>query len=796
MTLPRTDVQPERATTMWQADELLKKYPIESSGPPPIKGLISKVYHGSWKTRPDFSKLEPEATYEEHTGLISLANANKPENFGMVWEGELPVSRDGNYTFTLDSDDGSALYIDGKLVTEVKGLGGMGRAKSGKVKLSKGLHDIRVEYFELSGGEDISLAWQGPSIRRPQALSSSKPATVGGPKWPSIPIDPPKNGTAFYRGFIDGSTPRAIGVGYDGGINLAFSADHLGIELMWQERFYDGGRHWKGRGQGNEPPAGKNIIKLTSLPVWATLETSSAKWQPLNKGETKRRFRGYQLGENDRPTFNYDVGSLKISDTPSPNFDSKSLTRVITIDTPASGSPEDLHLLICNGLDIKPADSPNAYLLGKTMQVEIEANSSVPALVRNKELILPLPSQSREKPDHPPLPVEIKPSLIMRTLLLSLILVSPLLAAPSQEAFYLREEIPLPKGEVMEIGSIALMPDKKVAVTTRRGDLWICEGAYEEDLSKVKWTVAHRGLHEPLGMFYKDGSLILTQRPEVSKLTDTDKDGKIDSFETVCADWGINGDYHEYAFGSPADKDGNVWVVLCLTGSFNANSPWRGWCVRVTPDGEMIPTCSGIRSPGGIGFNAAGDTFYTDNQGVWNGSSSLKWLKPGSFQGNPTGNIFYPDQTAIEPLANEPNDGSRITTERKRIPKFMPPAVVLPHGKVGQSPTAIIHDHTAGKFGPFPNQVLVGEQTHSKCSVSSRKKSRESIKGRSSNASQVSAQESFPCVSVMTALFLWVAVTEAGPAEVASPSPLSACVGRVKPRLKFLRCVRSPTALN
>lgn len=301
----------------------------------------------------------------------------------------------------------------------------------------------------------------------------------------------------------------------------------------------------------------------------------------------------------------------------------------------------------------------------------------------------------------------------MRTLLLSLILVSPLLAAPSQEAFYLREEIPLPKGEVMEIGSIALMPDKKVAVTTRRGDLWICEGAYGDDLSKVKWSIAHRGLHEPLGMFYQDGSLVLTQRPEVSKLTDTDKDGKIDSFETICADWGINGDYHEYAFGSPADKDGNIWVVLCLTGSFNANSPWRGWCVRVTPDGEMIPTCSGIRSPGGIGFNAEGDTFYTDNQGVWNGSSSLKWLKPGSFQGNPSGNIFYQDQSDIKPLANQPNDKSRITTERERIPQFMPPAVVLPHGKVGQSPTAIIHDHSAGKFGPFSDQVLVGEQTHS-----------------------------------------------------------------------------------
>ncbi|MGB2092068.1 MAG: hypothetical protein ACPH2J_09250, partial [Akkermansiaceae bacterium] len=78
----------------------------------------------------------------------------------------------------------------------------------------------------------------------------------------------------------------------------------------------------------------------------------------------------------------------------------------------------------------------------------------------------------------------------MRSLLLTIALLSPVFAAPSQEEFYLREEIPLPKGEVMEIGSIALMPDKKVAVTTRRGDLWICEGAYGEDLSKVKWTLA------------------------------------------------------------------------------------------------------------------------------------------------------------------------------------------------------------------------------------------------------------------------------------------------------------------
>jgi hypothetical protein len=283
--------------------------------------------------------------------------------------------------------------------------------------------------------------------------------------------------------------------------------------------------------------------------------------------------------------------------------------------------------------------------------------------------------------------------------------------AATQSDYYLREEIPLPPGEVMEVGSIALMPDKKVAVATRRGDVWICSGAYDDDLSKVTWKKFAQNLHEPLGMFWKDGALWLTQRPEVSKIKDTDSDGLADTFETICSDWGIKGDYHEYAFGSEPDRNGDIWIVLCLTGSFTAESDWRGWCVRVTPEGKMIPTCSGIRSPGGIGFNSNGDTFYTDNQGVWNGSSSLKWLKPGSFQGNPTGNKFH--KLANLPAPPEVADKSRILAERIKHPEFVPPAVIFPHGKVGQSPTGIACDQSGGKFGPWEKQLLVGEQTHS-----------------------------------------------------------------------------------
>lgn len=109
--------------------------------------------------------------------------------------------------------------------------------------------------------------------------------------------------------------------------------------------------------------------------------------------------------------------------------------------------------------------------------------------------------------------------------------------AAQQADFYKREEIPLPPGEVMEVSSIALMPNQQVAVATRRGDIWICTGAYGDDLSKVTWSRFARDLHEPLGMSYQNGSFTLTQRPEVTRITDSDKDGQADTFETICSDW-------------------------------------------------------------------------------------------------------------------------------------------------------------------------------------------------------------------------------------------------------------------
>ncbi|MFP6658649.1 MAG: hypothetical protein VB853_10750, partial [Pirellulales bacterium] len=184
----------------------------------------------------------------------------------------------------------------------------------------------------------------------------------------------------------------------------------------------------------------------------------------------------------------------------------------------------------------------------------------------------------------------------------SFLMAASALAQTKQADYYRIIPIAIPDHVNLEAGAIESMPDGRLAVSTRRGDIYLVDGAFDDPPQPIFERYA-RGLHEVLGLAYRDGWLYATQRCEVTKLKDENGDGRANLVYTVSDDWGINGDYHEYAFGSDFDHDGNLWVVLCLTGSGSAAdvSHFRGWAVRVTPDGKMIPTCSGIRSPGGIG---------------------------------------------------------------------------------------------------------------------------------------------------------------------------------------------------
>lgn len=279
--------------------------------------------------------------------------------------------------------------------------------------------------------------------------------------------------------------------------------------------------------------------------------------------------------------------------------------------------------------------------------------------------------------------------------------------AEEEAKYYRIVEIPIPKDMALEAGSFEVLPDNRLAIGTRRGNIYFVTGAFDEN-PKTKFHRYASGLDEVFGMSYKDGKFYVTQQTEVTRISDTDKDGRADLFETLSDKWGFR-HYHEFAFGSKLDKDGNIWVALCLSESYRSKVPFRGWCVKVTPDGKTIPVCSGIRSPCGIGTNEHGVMFYAESQGPWNGSCSLKVLEPGGFMGHPVSFNWYPFAPELGPAPKEPDTRSRLEIERKRVKELVPYAIVFPYRKMGRSISGFMVDKTDGKFGPFKNQIFIGD---------------------------------------------------------------------------------------
>src|SRR6185295_19106849 len=191
----------------------------------------------------------------------------------------------------------------------------------------------------------------------------------------------------------------------------------------------------------------------------------------------------------------------------------------------------------------------------------------------------------------------------------------------TEEDYYAIKTLSIPDDIKLEVGGIAILPDARIAVSTRRGDIWMIENAYSKDGSAPHYTKFASGLHEVLGLAYKDGSLYCTQRGELTKLTDDDNDGRADRYEPVYV-FELSGNYHEYAYGPIFDKNGDMYVTLNVAwiGYGDGLAKWHGWALKIHPDGTMEPIATGLRSPAGFMLNSAGDLLYAENQGDWVGS--------------------------------------------------------------------------------------------------------------------------------------------------------------------------------
>ncbi len=312
-----------------------------------------------------------------------------------------------------------------------------------------------------------------------------------------------------------------------------------------------------------------------------------------------------------------------------------------------------------------------------------------------------------------------------------------------ENSYWKRTSIPVPNDIVLEVSGILALPNKRLLVTTRRGEMWFIDGAYDEN-PNPKYTLFASGLHEPLGVIVAPpGGYYIAQREEVTRVADTDGDGRADLFETVCK-LPISGPYHEYAFGPIMGPNGNLRVTLNVAfgGATQAPGPWRGWMVEITPDGQMTPIAAGLRSPAGFTVSSKGDWFFAENQGEWVGSGRVTHVEPGDFAGHPAGLAWskLPGSTVKLRPDDIKSTGEPMHEVAKRVPGIKTPAVWFPHTILGISNAGLIEDLTGGKFGPFAGQFYLGDQGQSKVM----RMSLEKVKGVWQGAAY-SFREGFEC---------------------------------------------------
>lgn len=303
-------------------------------------------------------------------------------------------------------------------------------------------------------------------------------------------------------------------------------------------------------------------------------------------------------------------------------------------------------------------------------------------------------------------------------------------------SFYTIGRLMMPAGVAPEVGGLDALPDGRIAACFHHGEV-----AFYQPKDK-SWKIFAEGLHEPLGILVEnERSILVMQRPELTRLRDTDGDGVCDSYETLWDGFGMSGNYHEFAFGPVRAPDGKVFVALNLAsqgasifkevrgkfsdigvpreqfygdwkqvgkdvGRMYSRVPFRGWVVQVDPaTGAAVPWACGFRSPDGIGFDAAGNLLVDDNQGDWRGTSELFVVKKDGFYGHPASLVWRADWDGRVPLQMPVADLEKLRTRA---------AVWFPHGHFANSPTQIVQIPNSKAWGPYAGQTVVGEMNSPK----------------------------------------------------------------------------------
>lgn len=167
----------------------------------------------------------------------------------------------------------------------------------------------------------------------------------------------------MLRRSYPGIGKRGIGVGYPGGVNLAFDAEQLRLHAIWKGKFVDPAGVWTGQGSGNVQPLGSTIQFIQG----PDLDDRTQPWVVDEGRPPRHRFRGYVLDPGQRPTFRYTFDSIEVEDRFSEVINAPPETVILrrTVRLSAAEASGGLRFRLASGSVIAPDEDQGFAMDGR-----------------------------------------------------------------------------------------------------------------------------------------------------------------------------------------------------------------------------------------------------------------------------------------------------------------------------------------------------------------------------------------------------------------------------------------------
>jgi hypothetical protein len=520
----------------------------------------------------------------------------------------------------------------------------------------------------------------------------------------------------IQRGPMSGVSGRAIHVGTPWGINYSFDPRLLAITKIWQGGFLDvtgeflnrGGKGLKMGYESREISFGSSEYLFAPLNAHGKIidfsfknakfeDTATAKAALYSKEDHLSRvaavdaqFMGYVRDSRQKlevPTFNYRVGknSLGVKTL----IDARGEVRIVV-----QGDVKNNQKFSFNSQLLKTVAADKGEVHGN--QWSLPAGTKTATLTAKMQIADNVWRPKKSKFYYPKQQIKITPAE------------ADLPAGYSIESYYPPKDN-YGREQLFEALGLALTKNDTIVVATRTAGIW--------RIVKGEWHLFAEGTFDSLGVVAEDSKglqVVVGQKAELTRITDTNFDGIADKYETLFDAHSYHGNYHSYVHGPTLGGDGAYYININLAdgndgstykagGAYmGAAGGFAGWNIRIERDGKFTPWASGLRSPAGLGTAPDGSVWYSDNQGEYMGTSKIFRVEKNNFFGHPSGLVDLPGMTPESPEIAWSNVQDKRTNA----------TILLPHNRVANSPgnpTWITHQ----KFGPFEKQMLIGDQTQS-----------------------------------------------------------------------------------